>query len=205
MTNIVYIRLKKKITVKEYKMIVLRDVANIITANANEKQLEETPIYRLSKKDNKVVILDSFIIIKHLNEQYSDLEFQLVGATESIIYIETKKSSPIFIFVCLVWILLFIGSAMTIINFHFDVSMQEVHQRIHYLFTGQYEKFPLYLQIPYSIGLGIGMVLFLNRLFKKKINEEPSPLEVELFNYQKNLDDYVAYYENDLNDEHKHI
>jgi stage V sporulation protein AA len=46
------------------------------------------------------------------------------------------------------------------------------------------------------------MVLFFNHLFKKKINEEPSPLEVEIFNYQLDLDKYVAMNENkeNLND-----
>src|SRR5690625_598861 len=205
MTNIVYIRLKKKVTVNEYKTITLQDIANITTTYENEKELGEIPVYRLSKKDNNVVIIDSFIIIKHLNKANPDLEFQLIGVSESIINIENKRTTPMLLFVFLVWILLFVGSAMTIVNFHYDVSMQEVHQRIHYLFTGEQKKFPLFLQIPYSFGLGIGMVLFMNRLFKKKLNEEPSPLEVELFNYQKNIDEYVTYYENDLNDEHKHI
>src|SRR5690625_3811233 len=64
MTNIVYIRLKKKITVKGYKTITLQDIANITTTYENERKLGETPIYRLTKKDNNVVIIDSFIIIK---------------------------------------------------------------------------------------------------------------------------------------------
>src|SRR5690625_4071220 len=116
MTNIVYIRLKKKVTVKGYKTITLQHIANITTTYENEKQLGETPIYRLTKKDNNVVIIDSFIIIKHLNNIYPDLEFQLLGVSESIIYVENKKTSPMPLFVSLVWLLLFVGSAMTIIN-----------------------------------------------------------------------------------------
>ena len=51
-------------------------------------------------------------------------------------------------------------------------------------------------QIPYSIGLGLGMVLFFNHFFRKRINEEPSPLEVEMFNYQQDIDQYVIIHEN---------
>lgn len=40
------------------------------------------------------------------------------------------------------------------------------------------------------------MVLFFNHLFRKRINEEPSPLEVEMFNYQQDLDRYVMLKEN---------
>jgi len=100
-----------------------------------------------------------------------------------------------------VWLILFIGAAMTIINFHYDVSMQEVHQKIHFMFTGTYAKYPLFLQIPYSIGLGIGIVLFLNHWFNKRFNEEPSPLELELFQYKNKVNEYIAHHENNLNDD----
>jgi stage V sporulation protein AA len=81
-------------------------------------------------------------------------------------------------------------------NFHEDVSMGAVHQKIYKIVTGHYVKKPLILQIPYSIGLGIGMIMFFNHLFRKRFNEEPSPLEVEVFNYQQDLDQYVIMSEN---------
>lgn len=40
------------------------------------------------------------------------------------------------------------------------------------------------------------MILFFNHVFKKRLNEEPSPLEVEMFKYQLDLDHYVALNEN---------
>ncbi|MNO07817.1 hypothetical protein D3C81_2301760 [compost metagenome] len=36
------------------------------------------------------------------------------------------------------------------------------------------------------------MVLFFNHVFKKKFNEEPSPLEVEMYLYQQNMNQYVV-------------
>lgn len=89
---------------------------------------------------------------------------------------------------------------MTIMNFHNDVGMQEVQQKLHYLLTGENNKHPLWMQIPYSLGLGLGMLLFFNHWFKKRFNEEPSPLEIELFKYQKDIDHYISYYENKMED-----
>lgn len=74
--------------------------------------------------------------------------------------------------------------------------MQLVHQKIYYMITGHYKEQPLLLQVPYSFGLGLGMILFFNHLFRKRLNEEPSPLEVEMFNYQQDLDQYVIVHEN---------
>lgn len=45
----------------------------------------------------------------------------------------------------------------------------------------------------------MGMILFFNNIFEKKINEEPSPLEVELFMYQQSLDQYYIQNENKEN------
>ncbi|MNP79175.1 hypothetical protein D3C76_1769570 [compost metagenome] len=36
------------------------------------------------------------------------------------------------------------------------------------------------------------MAVFFNHLFKKKWNEEPTPLEVEMFLYQQNVDKFVV-------------
>src|SRR5699024_11873984 len=103
------------------------------------------------------------------------------------------------------WLILFVGTAMTIINFHYDVSMLEVHQKLHFLFTGENVQHPLWLQIPYSIGLGIGMILFLNNWFKKQLNEESSPLELELFTYQQKIEENIAHNQYYLNDNNHYI
>jgi stage V sporulation protein AA len=59
--------------------------------------------------------------------------------------------------------------------------------------TGIHDKHPLLLQIPYSIGIGAGMILFFNRLFKRRFNEEPSPMELEVFLYQEAMEQYIIH------------
>lgn len=201
--TILYLRLKRKITVSEEAVITLKDVAHISSDSKTTKRLEELPLYQVSEKDAEFVVIDSFHIIQLVQRYEAALTIEILGTMETIVRIKPlQKKSPI-LFVCFVWLIFFVGTAMTIINFHYDVSMQEVHQKIHYIFTGTYEKYPLFIQIPYSIGLGVGMILFLNHWFKKRINEEPSPLELELYQYKRNVDDYIAHYENELNDDER--
>lgn len=204
MEEIVYIRFKKSIQVEGLEEIKLKDIALISTKSKHKSTLEKTKIYQITKKDHNIIIIDSFFVIDYLNKQNENLEFQPIGPGQTIIRVEPSHKQTSIFMVASVWLILFIGTAMTIMNFHYDVSMQEVQQKLHYLLTGKENKFPLWIQIPYSFGLGVGMILFLNHWFKKKINEEPSPLEVELFNYQQDLDKYLSHYENQLND-NKHI
>ncbi|MBE3555234.1 MAG: hypothetical protein IMW85_09690 [Thermicanus sp.] len=71
-----------------------------------------------------------------------------------------------------------------------------MHERIYYLLTGEINHHPYVIQIPYSVGIGIGMILFFNHLFRKRLNEEPSPLELEMYLYQENVEKYAKDHEN---------
>ncbi|GIO28504.1 stage V sporulation protein AA [Ornithinibacillus bavariensis] len=201
MTDMVYLRMKKKIEIDTQREIKLQDIA-FVSSTSKElvQELLKLKIYRVTKEDKEIVIIDSFLIIKHLNELYPNLEIQLTGPEQTIVKVDKSNKNPNVLVFIFVWLLLFIGTAMTIVNFHYDVSMQEVQQKLHFLLTGEKNEFPLWIQIPYSLGLGIGMILFFNHWFNKRFNEEPSPLEVEIYKYQQSLDDYVNYHENKLND-----
>ncbi|SDJ66391.1 stage V sporulation protein AA [Sediminibacillus albus] len=204
MEGIIYLRLKKKLLVKEHATLKLKDIASLSSNGPEVRELGESLIYQVSPSDENVAVIDVFTIIDKLNSCYPELEFQHIGQAQTILIIETGKKQASIFLVSMIWLLLFVGSAMAIMNFHYDVSMQEVQQRLHFLMTGEELNYPLWLQIPYSFGLGVGMILFFNHLFKKRFNEEPSPLEVEIFKYQQDLDNYVAYYENELNKPHDH-
>jgi len=199
----VYLRMKKKLNLTTLQILKLKDIAFLSTTSHLKKELATTVIYKVTEADNNYIVIDSFIVIRHLNKQFPELEFSVIGSNEIIIHIETTHKKTSILLVSFVWLLLFIGTAMTIMNFHYDVSMQEVQQKLHYLFTGENNEFPLWIQIPYSIGLGVGMLLFFNHWFKRRFNEEPSPLEIELYNYQQNIHQYVSECENELN--HKNI
>lgn len=201
MTKIIYIRMKHKVHLQADSLISLKEIAHVTTQVKEKEFIYSLPLHKVGPTDNNIVVIDSFVVIEQLLRYFPAYEFELIGANQTIVEIVAKTQKRHIGLVVFIWILLFIGTAMTIINFHYDVSMQEVQQKIHYIFTGKSEEFPLFIQIPYSIGLGVGMIVFLNRWFKKKINDEPSPLEIELFNYQKDLDSYLAYYENQLNSE----
>lgn len=186
--EIVYIQLKKDVHIDSFKTIYLEDIAQI---SSTCEDLRKIPIYTVTNKDGKYVVLDSFIVMTHLHRLFPEIKWKLLGPTQSLLRIKVSQHVGQLWKVVVVWMILFIGTGMTIMNFHYDVSMQEVQQKLHLILTGKQNEFPLLIQIPYSFGLGIGMLLFFNYWFKKKITDEPSPLEIELFNYQQQIDAYT--------------
>lgn len=197
MEKTVFVKLRHRVQVKPRAVVVIGDVAQITANDSNiAEQLKAVPLYRIQPSDKNIVIIDVMKVIRAMMEKDDALDVQVIGPAQTIIEVVDQKRRFSSAYFLLVWMLLFVGSAMAIMNFHEDVSMQEVHQHLYEMITGKKNDKPLLLQIPYSLGLGIGMILFFNHVFHKRINEEPSPLEVEMFNYQQSLDQYVILYEN---------
>lgn len=192
----VYIRLRNRVLVRPRERIYIKDIAQIIANEALHEKIDQLQLYQISDQDRNIIIIDAMQVIAEIAKLDSTIQVQLLGPSQTIVEVVFKKKKYSLTLFVLAWLLLFFGSMLTIMNFHEDVSMQAVHQRIYRIITGKSVEKPLFFQIPYSIGLGLGMIIFFNHVFKKRLNEEPSPLEVEMFNYQQDLDQYVIMHEN---------
>jgi stage V sporulation protein AA len=186
-----YIRFRKHVRLEKAQPILLRNIADLLSDPEIEQKLHTHVISYPEPQDGNLVLVDMLMVIRSIHQIYPNLRIEGFGEPHVLIEIKSERARPHFIILALVWLLLFVGSGLTILNFHADVSMLEVHQRIYQLLTGKQLQHPYFLQIPYSIGIGLGMVLFFNHVFKKKFSEEPSPLEVEMFLYQESTNRYV--------------
>jgi len=127
-------------------------------------------------------------------DSIQNIDISIIGGPDILLEIkEREKSRPFinFLKVLMVSLILFFGSAMAIINFFEDVEMESSLEKIHYLITGSREKSPMIIGIPFSIGIGLGIYAFFNRVFSlsNRRRQEPGPLELELYLYDKNLED----------------
>jgi stage V sporulation protein AA len=192
----IYIRMRNRVKSRPEEKVVLKDIAQIIAPDAYLSELQSMMIHQLTEMDRNIVVIDVMKVIHLITGRFKEAEIQTIGPAQTIIEVTYKKKKVSLPFFLLIWFLLFFGSAMAIMNFHDDVSMKSVQEKIYTIITGKRDAKPLLFQIPYSIGLGLGMIIFFNHVFKKRLNEEPSPLEVEMFNYQMDIDNYVIIHEN---------
>jgi len=63
-----------------------------------------------------------------------------------------------------------------------------VFQKVYGLITGEKPQGFTILELSYSVGLAVGIIVFFNHFAKWKINTDPTPLEVEMRLYEENLD-----------------
>ncbi|PZD93474.1 stage V sporulation protein AA [Paenibacillus sambharensis] len=186
-----YVRLRKRIAICPGEQVKLGAVSRMLSEAGVEKELADLEIYRHKPEDGNRMVIDMLHIIRLIHTVKPGLPVEYYGDPQVLVMIDMKTIKPRITVLVFAWLLLFFGAGLAIMNFHADVSMREVHVRITELITGSADAHPLWFQIPYSAGIGLGMSLFFNHIFRKRFNEEPSPLEVELFTYQENVNAYV--------------
>lgn len=190
--SVLYLRLKKKIYIRPDRTVTLGQIARLLAdSDELEQQMKEMQLYRHHAGDGNRVVIDMLQIVKAIRQARPGLTVEAYGDPQVLIMVSKKPVKPRIVVLLFAWLLLFFGAGLAIMNFHVDVSMKEVHIRLVELITGERTEHPLWFQIPYSVGIGLGMTVFFNHLFRKRFNQEPNPLEVELFTYQENVNTYV--------------
>ncbi|ANY71880.1 stage V sporulation protein AA [Paenibacillus ihbetae] len=191
-TPTVFLQLRSRIRIPKDQTVKLGDVAFIVCDPEWEDRLAALPLVQPKDMDGNRMVMDLIQIIPRIRQLIPDVHIEPMGNHHTLVELTGPESRGSRLWFPLVWLLLFFGSALTIMNFHADVNMLEVQIRIVEMVTGERDEHPYLFQIAYSLGLGFGMTVFFNHLFKKKWNEEPTPLEVEMYLYQENLDQYVV-------------
>ncbi|WIV10720.1 stage V sporulation protein AA [Proteiniborus sp. MB09-C3] len=190
----VFLQIEPKITAEPGQIIKIKDIASIFcTDKKAEKSILELEVHNISgRKINDVI--PALRIIKTIYKYDENIDLTVMGEAEILIDVQgDTNESKLFSIIktVIVCFILFLGAGLAIVNFHADVNMDKSLQIIYRMVTGEENHKPLILLIPYSIGIGVGMATFFNHVFQKKWKKEPSPLEVEMFMYEKNIDDYI--------------
>lgn len=191
-TSIVYVRLRRRVVMPPLSLITLGHVSRLVTDGGREDRLRQLPLHQITREDGSIIVIDMLQVVKAVREALPGTTVETFGEPHVLIEVSGSASpKPRIVMLLLAWLLLFFGSGMAIMNFHADVNMPDVQRRVTELITGEPKRHPWLFQIPYSLGLGLGMLLFFNRLIRKKRSDEPNPLEVEMFMYQENVNHYV--------------
>lgn len=192
----VYIKLKEKAVVGIDTKIKIKDISEIYCAKPElMKKIEDVNVGKGNAEENWDYI-NSVQVAEKILEKHPDLDLDILGSSEVIIEYKTEeKDKPFleFIKVIAVCIVLFFGASIAIMNFHEDVNTRKALEKLYYTFTGEKKENPLIMAIPYSIGIGVGMLTFFSRIFSfsRRRKKEPGPMEVELFLYDDETEQYI--------------
>lgn len=185
----IYIKPVEKAQIIQKKTVLLRDVAEVFLSGQTAGEAEKLVVFRVPEEQKKTYLLSVMDLIQVLQEKYPEARVNNVGEMDILIeYLpEAEGRNPLWLWgkVFFVSLVLFVGASTTIMCFHSDTQVPLIFENMYYLFFGENRDVPKLLSIPYSIGLGVGIIVFFNHFSKITLTEDPTPIEIEMTTYEK--------------------
>lgn len=174
---------------------ILRKVKNIVIYNFAIPKKNKSHHNAISMSVLKVIELIHEVCPGCLvvNEGESDFVIEYPRPAQRSSFLDKIKT----VFLC---IIIFFGSAFSVMAFNNDVSIVELFEQFYGQVMGKAPSGPGALEICYCIGLAVGIMIFFNHIGSKKITHDPTPLQVEMRKYENDLD--MTFIENASRKEH---
>lgn len=188
----IYIKTVKKASIIKKRNVIVKDIADVYAPSTLKSKVESVNVMNIKQEQKKNYLISSIDIIKAIDKQFPDCSINMVGEIDTIIQYEPEAPKVnklwLFIKIAFIVIILFAGAATAIMSFHTDAQIPEVLENYYFMFFGEKIERPYIIEIPYSIGLAVGIIAFYNHIFKWHITDDPTPLEVEMTTYEEDVD-----------------
>lgn len=190
----IYLRAYKRKTVEAQHWITMGDVADIAAPPDVKAKLACMKIFNIPEPSKKGKYIITIIeIINRIWKEYPNADIQSVGDPDIVIEYHPQVTRPKdaleWLKVAGVCVVIFMGAFIAVMTYNTDVSLGETFSVLHRLITGEEVQQPMLLTIPYSIGIASGVLIFFNHFGFKKITDDPTPMQVEIKQYELNVED----------------
>jgi len=177
----------------ETNQVRLGDIAQIIAEDETlKKEVEALVLFQFGKE--KMEIRGIVEIIEKITNQFGDLNIVNLGETECIIEkVEEKKPNQIFesVKVMVVCGTVYLGSAFSVMTFNEDGCVRDLLDMLYLSIMGKPHEKGSILEIAYSLGITLGILIFYNHVLRKKKASDPTPIQVEMRQYETDVNETI--------------
>lgn len=191
MSDILYLKIDKNVQARSTP-VTIGEIASVSCASKpieNKIKVMRLPTQVIRGPGRYVFcVLD---VIEAIHTEFPSLEIENLGEADFIITVEKEnKVSDLMSWAktVLLCLLSFFGAAFSIMAFNNDIDITKLFGQLYETFTGQQSNGFTLLEISYSVGVGLGILVFFNHFAKNKGKSDPTPLEVEMRTYEDEID-----------------
>ena len=192
MSEAVYLKLDKISMVKE-KKVHLHQVGRLWCSNkALEERCGQLKIMEIEADSDQRYVMSVLRVVELLTEMDRSIRVFNLGETDFVIDYQPGKGSSKWwnwtktLFVC---VTMFIGGAFAIMTFNNDACVSDIFQQMYLSVTGTEADGITVLDIAYSVGLPLGILIFFNHFSKISFSKDPTPIEVQMRSYEDEVND----------------
>ena len=191
MSGTVYLKIEKNVQIHS-RIVSFKDIAQIVaddSALENKIRVLKLPPDTVQGPGRYPVSV--MTLIELIQQEFPGIEVNNIGEADFILTLEKKKQPGVLYAWCktaLVALIAFFGAAFAIMTFNNDANVTDVFGNLYRLIMGAEPQGITVLEISYSVGLSLGILVFFNHFASWKITVDPTPIEVEMRLYEENLD-----------------
>ena len=189
--TVVYIKCSRSVQVTKPK-VFLRDVAGVFCGDeAVLIRCKEIMVYQFSKPKEKHAVISVIHLISLIEKEYPDVCVMSIGEVDVLVDCECgpkEKKWVSFLKVAAVSAICFCGTGYTIMAFHNDIGIHDMFDHVYELVMGGVPAGINIMEVAYSIGLGLGIIVFFNHVGRLRLRKQPTPIEVSMKKYEEDVD-----------------
>lgn len=174
--------------------VYLRDIAKIEGVGEDTLQrIKDIELYEFGASPKKQMAVFSVLkVIELIHKNFPNLDIEPLGEEDFIVEYKGQKTDKVWlekIKLVAICVITFFGAAFTIMAFNNDISINGVFERFYLQMVGIQKSQVTELEICYSVGIALGILIFFNHVGRKKITPDPTPIQVELRKYENDMNE----------------
>ncbi len=182
----IYIKLEQNTEVLK-PQVFLKDIAEIVCSdNDVAARVKAIKLHEFAEKEPQKIAISITRIIKLIQKICPNVLVQNVGENDALVERvnpEKGKSAWRVLKIVFVALISFFGTAFTIMAYHNDIAIASIFENVYVMVLGHSGNAAI-LEVSYSLGLAVGIIVFFNHIGKRRITNDPTPIEVEMRVYE---------------------
>lgn len=195
MNQKVYLKIDRNNEVHETS-VRISDVAKVYcTDKSVVNKIKTLEVVKVQPKDKARVSVSALKVIEVIQSEYPGADIENIGEQDFIVdYIDEKKKNGVnkkilnIVKVTMICIITFMGSAYAIMAYDNDVGTKEIFEKAYEMLLDEPKGDSKWMEMMYSLGLTVGIAAFYNHFGGKSFTNDPTPIEVEMNSYEKDID-----------------
>ena len=189
-SKVLYLKAEQNAEVMQAQVCV-KDIASVYCSDRSiTSKVKALKIYQFQEEKRKRQVISILRVIELIEKECPAVTVESVGENATLIELvnvsrhKTMAQTVRLIFVVLIS---FFGTGFTIMAFHNDISINRLFSRVYEQVMGYTPQGYTILEITYSLGLAVGIIIFFNHIGGRRLTKDPTPIEVEMRVYETDV------------------
>lgn len=186
----IYLKAEQNVEVQTPEVCV-KDIGKLTCSDphvlAKAKSLR---LWQFQEGARKRQIISILRVIEEIEKACPGASVENLGETDVLVEwidVDRHKGFVQWCKLAFVSLVSFFGTAFTIMAFHNDIGINDVFSKLYEMVTGLPSDGYGILELSYSVGLAVGIIVFFNHIGGRRLTKDPTPIEVEMRIYEEDV------------------